>query len=66
MQRMKWCIYKIYSGNKNYVIIKEVEDKNRLLAEQNEEMARLQEQASLKLDEVKAIIEELKGLIVNA
>ena len=46
--------------------IKEVEDKNRLLAEQNEEIVRLQEQASLKLDEVKAIIEELKGLIANA
>ena len=46
--------------------IKEVKDKNRLLAEQNEEIVRLQEQASLKLDEVKAIIEELKGLIVNA
>ena len=46
--------------------IKEVEDKNRLLAEQNEEVARLQEQSSLKLDEVKAIIEELKGLIINA
>ena len=48
------------------VKIKEVEDKNRLLAKQNEEVARLQEQADLKLDEVKAIIEELKGLIVNA
>ena len=48
------------------VKIKEVEDKNRLLAEQNEEVAILQEQASLKLDEVKTIIEELKGLIVNA
>ena len=46
--------------------IKEVEDKDLLLAEQNKEMTRLQEQASLKLDEVKAIIEELKGLIVNA
>ena len=43
-----------------------MEDKNRLLAEQNKEMTRLQEQASLKLGEVKAIIEELKGLIVNA
>ena len=41
-------------------------DKTLLLAEQNEEVARLQEQASLKLDEVKAIIEELKGLIINA
>ena len=46
--------------------IKEVEDKDLLLAEQNKEVTRLQEQASLKLDEVKAIIEELKGLIVNA
>ena len=46
--------------------IKEVEDKDLLLAEQNKEAARLQEQASLKLDEVKVIIEELKGLIVNA
>ena len=46
--------------------IKEVEDKEHLLAEQNKEVARLQEQASLKLDEVKAIIEELKGLIANA
>ena len=27
---------------------------------------KIQEQASLKLDEVKAIIEELKGLIINA
>ena len=46
--------------------IKEVEDKDLLLAEQNKEVTRLQEQASLKLDEVKAIIEELKGLIANA
>ena len=46
--------------------IKEVNDKNLLLAEQNEETTRLQEQASLKLGEVKAIIEELKGLIANA
>ena len=43
-----------------------MEDKELLLAEQNKEVARLQEQASLKLDEVKAIIEELKGLIANA
>ena len=48
------------------VKIKEVNDKNRLLAEQSKEVARLQEQSGLKLDEVKAIIEELKGLIVNA
>ena len=46
--------------------IKEVEDKDHLLAEQNEEIVRLQEQASLKLDELKSIIEELKGLIINA
>ena len=46
--------------------IKEVEDKNHLLIEQNEEIVRLKEQSGLKLDEVKAIIEELKGLIVNA
>ena len=46
--------------------IKEVNDKDLLLAEQNKEVTRLQEQASLKLDEVKAIIEELKGLIANA
>ena len=43
-----------------------MEDKDLLLAEQNKEVTRLQEQASLKLDEVKAIIEELKGLIANA
>ena len=48
------------------VKIKEVNDKGLLLAEQNEEVDRLQKQASLKLDEVKAIIEELKGLIANA
>ena len=46
--------------------IKEVSDKDLLLAEQNEEVARLQEQASFKLDEVKAIIGELKCLIINA
>ena len=46
--------------------IKEVNDKDLLLAEQSEEVAKLQEQASLKLDEVKVMIEELKGLIVNA
>ena len=46
--------------------LKEVEDKDYLLVEQNKEVVKLQEQASLKLDEVKTIIEELKGLIVNA
>ena len=44
----------------------QVEDKDYLLVEQNKEVVKLQEQASLKLDEVKTIIEELKGLIVNA
>ena len=52
--------------NSIFKIWKEVEDKEHLLSEQNKEVARLQEQASLKLDEVKAIIEELKGLIANA
>ena len=32
----------------------------------NIKLAELQEQANLKLDEVKAIVVELKGLIVNA
>ena len=58
------------NSNLNQAIIDEgfqkLKQAKKLLTEQNEEVARLQEQSSLKLDEVKAIIGELKELIVNA
>ena len=55
------------------VKVKEVVDKDYLIAEQEKEIntkglkvAELQAQADLKLDEVKNIVEDLKGLIANA
>ena len=44
----------------------QIENLTATINSKNEENRLLNEQASLKLDEVKAIIKELKGLIVNA
>ena len=46
--------------------VEEITDKDALLAEKENKIVELQEQADLKLNEVKAIVDELKGLIANA
>ena len=46
--------------------VEEIADKDALLAEKENKIVELQEQADLKLNEVKAIVDELKGLIANA
>ena len=44
----------------------EIAGKDALLVEKENKIVELQEQADLKLNEVKAIVDELKGLIANA
>lgn len=48
------------------VKVGEIANKDELLAEKENKIVELQEQANLKLDEVNSIVNELKGLIANA
>lgn len=53
----------IKEENKNLKIY--LSEKESIISEKNSKIAELQEQADLKLNEVKTIVDELKGLIAN-